>query len=587
MQRVRFSSQAQAGNSDEPQPANSIKEKRRRMKGKQVWFVLVFASGKNRSEEDTRNNFTSHLSSAFSRQNIETFIDDQLIRGDEISESLLDAIEASTISIIIFSERYASSRWCLDELLKILECKHDYGQIVIPVFYGVDPSHVRWQTGIFGNLFSKLEERFPEMRKRWRNALTEAANLSGFNSHVIRPESKLIEEIADEVLKRLDDTFENDNKELVGVECPINEIESLLRTGSAGVCKLGIWGIGGIGKTTIAGAVFNKTSRHFEGSYFAHNVQEAQENGGLAHLRQQLLSTLLNDRNVKNSPNIVLNFQSKRFTRKKVLIVFDDVTHLKQIEFLIGRIDWLASGSRIIITTRDKHVLSNCLVDQIYEVKELLDVDALKLFSRRAFGEDDPNASYKELTQEAVKYAKGVPLALKVLGSFLFGRRKEEWKSAMKKMEIVPHMEIQEVLKISYDGLDDHEQGIFLDISCFLVGEDRDQVMRFLNSCGFFAEVGLSVRVDKSLITIDYNTIRMHDFLRDMGREIVQKESIHHPGERSRLWHYKDIYEVLTRNMGTTAIEAISFDMSKVNNEICINRSTFSKMPNLRFLKFY
>ncbi|KAH9782230.1 ADP-ribosyl cyclase/cyclic ADP-ribose hydrolase [Citrus sinensis] len=537
--------------------------------------------------EDTRNNFTSHLSSAFSRQNIETFIDDQLIRGDEISESLLDAIEASTISIIIFSERYASSRWCLDELLKILECKHDYGQIVIPVFYGVDPSHVRWQTGIFGNLFSKLEERFPEMRKRWRNALTEAANLSGFNSHVIRPESKLIEEISDEVLKRLDDTFENDNKELVGVECPINEIESLLRTGSAGVCKLGIWGIGGIGKTTIAGAVFNKTSRHFEGSYFAHNVREAQENGGLAHLRQQLLSTLLNDRNVKNFPNIVLNFQSKRFTRKKVLIVFDDVTHLQQIEFLIGRIDWLASGSRIIITTRDKHVLSNCLVDQIYEVKELVDVYALKLFSRRAFGEDDPNASYTELTQVAVKYAKGVPLALKVLGSFLFGRRKEEWKSAMKKMEIVPHMEIQEVLKISYDGLDDHEQDIFLDIACFLVGEDRDQVMRFLNSCGFFAEVGLSVLVDKSLITIDYNTIRMHDLLRDMGREIVRKESIHHPGERSRLWHYKDIYEVLTRNMGTTAIQAISLDMSKVNNEIRINRSTFSKMPKLRFLKFY
>ena len=50
MQRVRTSSQAQAGNSDEPQPANSIKEKRRRMKGKQVCFVLVFASGKNKSE---------------------------------------------------------------------------------------------------------------------------------------------------------------------------------------------------------------------------------------------------------------------------------------------------------------------------------------------------------------------------------------------------------------------------------------------------------------------------------------------------------------------------------------------------------
>ncbi|KDO41446.1 hypothetical protein CISIN_1g041158mg, partial [Citrus sinensis] len=96
--------------------------------------------------EDTRDNFTSHLYSALCHNNIETFIDNDLKRGDEISQSLLDTIEASTISIIIFSERYASSGWCLDELLKILECKHVYGQIVIPVFCRVDPSHVRWQT---------------------------------------------------------------------------------------------------------------------------------------------------------------------------------------------------------------------------------------------------------------------------------------------------------------------------------------------------------------------------------------------------------------------------------------------------------
>ncbi|XP_006492480.2 disease resistance protein RPV1-like [Citrus sinensis] len=101
--------------------------------------------------EDTRDNFTSHLHYVLSLKGIKTFVDDQLIRGDNISRSLLDTIEASSISIIIFSERYASSRWCLDELLKILECKHDYGQIVIPVFYRVDPSHVRWKTGTFGD----------------------------------------------------------------------------------------------------------------------------------------------------------------------------------------------------------------------------------------------------------------------------------------------------------------------------------------------------------------------------------------------------------------------------------------------------
>ncbi|KAH9726225.1 ADP-ribosyl cyclase/cyclic ADP-ribose hydrolase [Citrus sinensis] len=139
--------------------------------------------------EDTRDNFTSHLYSALSRQNIQTFIDDQLNRGDEISESLVNAIEASAISVIIFSESYASSRWCLDELVKILECKKEYAQILIPVFYRVDPSDVRNQTGSFGDSFSKLEERVKENSKKlqtWRNALKEAATLSGFPSQSIR-----------------------------------------------------------------------------------------------------------------------------------------------------------------------------------------------------------------------------------------------------------------------------------------------------------------------------------------------------------------------------------------------------------------
>ena len=138
--------------------------------------------------EDTRDNFTSHLHHALYLKSIKTFIDDQLIRGENISHSLLDTIEASSISIIIFSERYASSRWCLDELLKILECKHNYGQIVIPVFYHVDPSHVRSQSqdSSFGKYFSELEKCYPEKMQRWKNALTEAANLSGFDSHVIR-----------------------------------------------------------------------------------------------------------------------------------------------------------------------------------------------------------------------------------------------------------------------------------------------------------------------------------------------------------------------------------------------------------------
>ncbi|XP_052291910.1 probable WRKY transcription factor 19 [Citrus sinensis] len=191
-------------------------------------------------------------------------------RGDEISKSLVNVIEASAISVIVFSEGYASSRSCLDELVKILECKKEYAQIVIPFFYRVDPSDVRNQTGSFGDSFSKLEERLKENTEKlrsWRKALKEAASLSGFLSLNIRHESEFINEVGNDILKRLDEVFRpRDNKnKLVGVESKVEEIESILGVESKDVYSLGIWGIGGIGKTTIARAIFDKISGDFEG----------------------------------------------------------------------------------------------------------------------------------------------------------------------------------------------------------------------------------------------------------------------------------------------------------------------------------
>ena len=113
--------------------------------------------------KDIRHNFISHLNAALCRKKIVTFIDDKLNRGNEISPSLSSAIEGSKISIVIFSEGYASSRWCLNELVKILESKNKYGQIVVPVFYLVDPSDVRNQTGTFGIHFRSLKN---DLRRR-------------------------------------------------------------------------------------------------------------------------------------------------------------------------------------------------------------------------------------------------------------------------------------------------------------------------------------------------------------------------------------------------------------------------------------
>ena len=136
--------------------------------------------------EDTRNNFTAHLYKELRTKGINTFIDDdKLGRGQVISPALVAAIENSMFSIVVLSENYASSGWCLEELVKILECKESRGQRVLPIFYNVDPSDVRKHMGKFGEALAKHEEIFKENMGRvqiWRDALTQVANLSGWDS---------------------------------------------------------------------------------------------------------------------------------------------------------------------------------------------------------------------------------------------------------------------------------------------------------------------------------------------------------------------------------------------------------------------
>ena len=144
------------------------------------WDYDVFLSFRG---EDTRNGFTGHLYRALCDNGFKTFIDDNLQRGEQISEELLKAIKSSRISIIIFSQNYAFSAWCLDELVEILNCKQN-GQLVLPVFYKVDPSEVRKQEGSFKVALAKQENKFKnniEKVQRWRAALNEAASLSGWH----------------------------------------------------------------------------------------------------------------------------------------------------------------------------------------------------------------------------------------------------------------------------------------------------------------------------------------------------------------------------------------------------------------------
>ncbi|KAK9944923.1 hypothetical protein M0R45_010463 [Rubus argutus] len=543
--------------------------------------------------EDTRHKFTSHLYAALDRNKIYTYIDDRLERGDEIGPALFTAIEQSKLSVIIFSKDYASSSWCLDEVVHILKCKQEYGQLVIPVFYDIDPSYVRRQQGTYADAFAVLEERFKdnmEKVRKWRDALTIAANLSGVHSQNIRPESELVGTIVKDILTKLNRNSSYVVKGLVGMESHIREIELLLCIHAQDVCSctIGICGMGGVGKTTLADAVFHRNSSKFDACLFLANVRERSEKHELYDLRNELLSTLLKEVNLSiGSPSIGSSYIIDRLSRTKVLVVLDDVSDLSQLETLLADQVKFGRGSRIIITTRNRLLLKEIRVheDHIYKMTELSVVEALQLFQSKAFRDDSCITDYSNLSRKVVDYAGCNPLALKVLASsFLHCNNREDWEEELNKLKKFPNTKIQNVLRISYNGLEENEKGIFLDIACFLKGENMCNAKKLLEMHGFSASTGIQALIDMSLISIKYDRLEMHDLLQEMGRAIDR--GIEVPGKRKRLWNAEDAYQVLHNNTGTSTVESIFLDVSKIP-EIQLSTATFKNMLNLKLLKFY
>jgi hypothetical protein len=235
----------------------------------------------------------------------------------------------------------------------------------------------------------------------------------------------------------------------------------------------------------------------------------------------------------------------------KSFIVLDDVRTLELLQSLIGMgCGWLGAGSTVIVTTRDKHVLISGGIEKIHQVKKMNSRNSIQLFSLNAFGKTLPKEGFVELSERAVDYADGNPLALKVLGgSFLRYKSELEWKCALAKLKEIPNSEIDRIFRWSYDELDDKDKNIFLDIACFFKGHERERITKILNECGFFADIGIRLLLDKALIRLDFkNRIQMHDLIQEMGKQIVREESPKNPGQRSRLFDPKEICGVLKNN---------------------------------------
>ncbi|QHO42567.1 TMV resistance protein N [Arachis hypogaea] len=324
---------------------------------------------------DTRYRFTGSLYKALQDKKIHTFMDDVgLHRGNDISRTLIQAIKGSRIAIIVFSENYADSSYCLDELVKILECHESDGQFVLPVFYDIYHDHVRYHTGSYGKAMAKHEEKFKDdlsKVEKWKQALFQAANFTGFVFEGKQYEHEFIGKIVEVVSREIKRVALPVADYLTGLESQVSVVKSLLFSdGYDGVQVVGIHGNAGSGKTKVAHAIYHLISNGFESICFLENVRENSYKHGLVYLQNMLLSNVFERKNLKaTSFEQGISTIKHWLQQKKFLLILDDVDKPEQLQALAGKPDWFGLGTRVIVTTRDKCLLESHGIKRIYEME--------------------------------------------------------------------------------------------------------------------------------------------------------------------------------------------------------------------------
>ncbi|CAK9225230.1 unnamed protein product [Sphagnum troendelagicum] len=543
----------------------------------------------NHRGPDVKDTFVAHLNDALCAAGFHPFLDAKsLIKGKHPYNSINEALSGVGVHVAIFSKGYAESKYCLDELHDMLES----GKLILPVFYGVEVEHLcRPYDGPFAAGLRKHKKRGRHQDvERWETALAKVADLQGFRlAEFNGDEAQLKRRIVLAVQRALPARrLQQVAPHRVGLEESLKVVIKKLNLTGDSVGIIGVFGMGGIGKTTLVREVYNHFAmeKRFEEQSFLKDVRSITDP---LDLQKQLVYDLLQE-DLQSSEKFSYRFD--RFMGRKVLIVVDDIDHRSQFDVLIPHIDKLARGSRILVTSRDQNVLTNIMrgdghLTAMHEVELMSPHDSYRLFNWHAFYNEKASDGFQDLARKVADACCRLPLALEVIGAFLFDKKRPEdrdcWHQATETLRA--NGDILNKLKISYDGLSSDESRLmFTDIACFLIGKDEQMAMQIFESCISYTgpQVSFHALMDKSLVTLDSDRrIRMHDLLRDMGRNVVTKQS-QIEGQRSHLWDPAMAERVLRKNQGTDTVRGLSVAGAK--DGATWKAETYTRMSELHFL---